>query len=192
MGLPQERVSNVLESSHNLTKENLKMGPYVLLKPRDSKRGLLSKRKISYCIELWCPLKIKNCCFNYNRRWWKVPKHRHQTQSQVFSLQAAAAQWFTVRKSRFLTNRDAWVHPRSRSFLFHLNNSVNGETEAGSSPISKRLQGQTKYIWHGRRDRQRNWLLLGLLQTGICSNTHHFNSLLLSPLIHKIRGLDKL
>lgn len=84
MHLPQERVSIVLESGHNLTKENIKMGAYVLLKHRDSKKGLLSKRKVSYCVEPWCPLKIGSCCrkSNYHRRWWegaKVP-----TRGQVF------------------------------------------------------------------------------------------------------------
>lgn len=57
MGLPQERVSNVSESSHNLTKENLKMGPYVLWKRRDSKRGLLSKRKIKLLYRTLVPSK---------------------------------------------------------------------------------------------------------------------------------------
>lgn len=58
---------------------------------RDSKRGLLSKRKISYCIESWCPLKSKTVALTTAGGGEKRPEHRHQTRNQLFSLQAAAA-----------------------------------------------------------------------------------------------------
>lgn len=143
MGLRQERVSNVLESSHNLMKENIKTGAYMLLKHRESKKASLHKKNMLLQRTLVPAKKIFRLNWNYGLRQGEGAQA--QTLARCFLCKQLLSSDSQFTKTCFSATEKPEFTGDQGSFLFHLNDFVNGRTEIVSSPIQK-ARGKTKLI----------------------------------------------